>query len=136
MKKTIRLMLLCLLTSIAVCSCQKGSYWDFKYPKNVLCKGTWWSSECFLDGEWIDISRPQFIDVQFSIKFYTDGTYYGTGAFGNGKGTYDAHGNTIRTYVNGRLYFTYTVHSLNNDVAEITMFTKSGQSLQFRVKNI
>ena len=134
MKKIIIFLSLCFIACVAVCSCQKGDTWDFNYPKEVLCGGTWQGSEYYLDGKWIDITTPAFKDLQFTIKFNTDGTYYGTGYFGNGSGTYDAHGNTIRTYVNGDLFYTYTVQSMEGNVAEITMSGKSGSSLRFKVK--
>ncbi len=132
--KKILLFVLCLIASLAFNACQKGDTWDFNYPKEVLCGGTWQGSEYLLDGKWIDITRPAYKDLQFSIRFNTDGTYYGTGYFGNGSGTYDAHGKTIRTYVDGSLFYTYTVHSMEGNVAEITMSGKAGSSLQFRVK--
>ena len=43
--------------------------------------------------------------------FKSDGTYYGSGYFGAGSGTWAAKGNTINTYVDGKLYVSYTLPS-------------------------
>ena len=134
MKRTLNLFIFSIFIMLGLSSCQEVDPWDFDYSKEDLCGGTWRGSEFFLDGKWIDITRPEYRDLQFTISFSTDGTYYGTGYFGNGSGTYEAHGKTIKTYVEGKLFYTYTIHSLSGNVAEITMTDSKGSSLKFRVK--
>ena len=56
-----------------------------------------------------------------SATFNSDGTYSGSGYFGNGSGTYTAKGNTITTFVSGQVYIVYTVLSLNGSTAELKM---------------
>ena len=89
----------------------------------------------YYDGEWIDpTSNWLYEDLKFSITFYEDGKYYGKGFFGTGNGTYKTKGNTITTYVDGEIYLTYEVKSLNTTNAEVTMFDNSGDSMQLRLR--
>ena len=135
MKKIFRLLGIGLIMTLALSACEKADLWDFDYPKDVLCGGTWSGYELKLKGEWVDITRQEYKDLQFTISFKTDGTYYGTGYFGTGSGTYEAHGKTIKTYVDGEMLYIYTVKSMSGDIAEITMTSPgSTTSLEFRVK--
>lgn len=133
MKRTVFIFFF-ILCMLSVSSCQEEDQWDFAYTQEELCGGTWKGSEFYLDGKWIDITRKEYNDLQFTIAFSSDGTYYGTGYFGNGSGTYEAHGNVIKTYVEGVLFYTYYIHSLSGNVAELTMSGNSGDSLRFRVR--
>lgn len=117
-------------------SCQKADTWEFNYPKEVLCGGVWCSDAVKSNGQWIDVTGAAFKNLQFTISFSTDGTYSGTGYFGTGKGTYEAKGNVIKTYVDGELYYTYTVHSMTGDVAELTMQGSTSSTLEIRVRKI
>lgn len=72
-------------------------------------------------------------DLNFSITFHSDGTYYGRGYFGNGAGTYKAFGNTIETYIDGEVYFTYHVNSMTGTEAELTM-SRKGDSVEIKVR--
>lgn len=83
------------------------------------------------DGKWLDItSRPE---LRLGIIFYDDGTYYGSGALGDGEGTYSVKGNTIKTYIDGSLYATYKVLHLSGYNAEMTI-TIDGESMLIRVR--
>ena len=53
--------------------------------------------------------------------FKSDGTYYGSGYFGAGSGTWAAKGNTINTYVDGKLYVSYEIISLTSTTSELKM---------------
>ena len=50
--------------------------------------GTWDGIAVKTNSGWIDITSYYYRDYQFSITFHEDGTYYGTGYFGTGNGTY------------------------------------------------
>ena len=85
MKKVFSLMLLLatLMVSFTACSDDKDEPDDIK--SKII--GTWDATSVkFSDSEWIDISnRP---NMSLSITFHSDGSYYGRGALGNGRGTY------------------------------------------------
>ena len=90
---------------------------DFNYPKESLY-GTWKMSEVKMSESGSYISWPM---KATTATFNSDGTYSGSGYFGNGSGTYTAKGNTITTYVSGQVYIVYTVLSLNGSSAELKM---------------
>lgn len=136
MKRLVFYVSIIFLGSLFLRSCQKVDSWAFDYPKEVLCGGVWCSDAVKSQGKWIDVTGAAFKDLQFTISFSTDGTYTGTGYFGTGKGTYEAIGNVIKTYIDGELFYTYTVHSMNADVAELTMKGSGTSSLELRVKKI
>ncbi len=99
---------------------------DFNYPLKTLY-GTWKMSEVKLseNGSYIDWPMKAT-----TATFNSDGTYSGSGYFGNGSGTYTAKGNTITTYVSGEVYIVYTVLSLSGSIAELKMTTHgSGETL-------
>ena len=80
-----------------------------------------------------------FVDITanlaFSISFYENGAYYGSGFFGNGSGTYKAYGKTIETFVDGEYYLTYTIVSLTDANAEVVMSEKgSTETIRLRVR--
>lgn len=125
MKKILFSMMVVLLASTVLTSCEKD---DFDFSMAALCGGTWHGTAVRIDGEWIDITSYLFRDYQFSIRFYEDGSYYGAGYFGNGHGTYTAKGNIIQTYVDGEKYYKYEVLSLTSSTAELNMISSSGKS--------
>jgi len=132
MKRFITLLAI-IIASTVISSCQKEDAWTFNYPKETLCSGTWQGKAVNASGYWIDITSSAYSKFQFSIRFNTDGTYYGKGYFGTGSGTYKATGNTITTYVDGELFYTYEVISMTGNEAELTMTGKSGSSMGIRV---
>ena len=134
MQKIINAITGFLVACLALVSCVNTDTWDFDYPQSTLCGGTWSGQAAKIDGKWLDITGSAYKDLQFTISFSTDGTYYGTGYFGNGSGMYEAHGNTIKTYVGGELFYTYIVHSMSGDTAEITMKGSGQSTIDFRVK--
>jgi len=133
MKKIILLIALGVVTCFGLSSCEKADSWKFDYSQDVLCGGTWNGTAIKSEGKWIDITSYLYSKFQFSIKFNTDGTYYGSGYFGNGSGTYKAYGKTIDTYVDGELFYTYQVISMTGDQAELSMSNKKGSSIDIRV---
>ena len=123
MKKIIMISIVCL--GLMVTSCSKSK---FNYPMESLY-GKWNVTDIRLDSGWIDITVYPFTKFGMQITFYSDGTFYGSGYFGNGSGTYEAEGNIIQTYLNGEEYFRYQVKSLSNTKAELTMFDRSGDAI-------
>lgn len=90
---------------------------DFNFSKESLY-GTWRMSEVKMSENGTYIDWPMRAT---SATFNSDGTYSGSGYFGNGSGTYTAKGNTITTFVSGQVYIVYTVLSLNGSTAELKM---------------
>lgn len=120
------LLLATLMVFLPACSDDKDE------PDDITSQiiGTWDATSVkFSDTDWIDISsRPS---LALSITFNTDGSYYGRGALGNGGGTYTVSGNTITTYIDGELYGTYYVKSLNGNNAELSL-TIGSSSMDIR----
>lgn len=54
-------------------------------------------------------------------SFKSDGTYYGSGYFGTGSGTWSIKGNTVNTYVGGKLYASYEIISVTSTTSELKM---------------
>lgn len=96
--------------------------------------GTWEGTAAYIDGSWLDITKyPYSSQLGFSVTFYEDGSYYGKGAFGTGRGTYRISGMTIKTYVSGELYLAYRIKSMTETTAEITIVEDS-DTLDVRVR--
>ena len=132
--KYLKYALLLIVAVVGFTSCSKDDQPEFDYPLEILY-GTWNGTGIYLDGEWIDITSYWYKDLAFSISFYSDGQYYGSGFFGNGAGTYKASGKTIKTYVDGEYYLTYTIVSLNESNAEVIMSEDgSSETIRLRVK--
>lgn len=130
MKTKILLILVLLCTVFA--SCKKDDEAKFDYPLETLY-GTWLGTHVQMDGSWIDITRYPYTGLGFSIKLNSDGSYYGSGYFGDGGGTYKAIGKTITTYIDGEVYATYAIKSLTTDQVEATM-TMDGESMNIKAK--
>lgn len=128
MKKVFSVMLLLatLLVSFTACSDDKNEPDDIK--SQII--GTWDATSVkFSDSDWIDITNLP--SMSLSITFNSDGSYYGRGALGNGRGTYTVSGKTIKTYVDGELYGTYYVKSLDGKNAELSL-TMGSSSMEIR----
>lgn len=85
------------------------------------------------NGEWIDITQPPHTNLAFSVVFYENGTYSGSGYFGNGSGTYKAEGDMIYTYIDGEELYRYKVHSISNGIAEVSMGV-AGDNITLEIK--
>ena len=124
------ILLLC-IASIVFVSCEKDE--DNTFSTNQII-GTWATTQGYVGGEWIDI--PSFSDMYATMTFYEDGRYYGDNElFGSGWGTYTLSGNTLTTYFEGRLFYTYTIKSLTDTSAEVTMAYK-GANIAIRLKKL
>lgn len=131
--KTKILTLMALFCVVAFTSCSKDEE-TFDYSMSTLY-GTWEGSEIKSGDNWIDITSWIYSKYQFGIVFYDDGTYYGYGYFGTGSGTYKAIDNKIITYVDGVQYIVYTIKSLTNSTAELTMsMDGSDSTIDIRVE--
>ena len=82
--------------------------------------GTWSISKVMIDGEWV--SNPK---MKAGLTFYEDGTYYGSGSFGNGEGTYEIKDNCIITYVDGDEYIRFDIKKVDETSASLIMKTDS-----------
>ena len=120
------LLLATLMVFLPACSDDKDEPDDIK--SQII--GTWDATSVKVSGtDWVDITgRP---GLALSITFNKDGSYYGRGALGNGGGTYTVSGKTIKTYIDGELYGTYYVKSLNGNSAELSL-TMGASSMEIR----
>lgn len=122
-------MLLCVVT-IGLVSCEKD---DEVFSENQIV-GTWATTQGFVGGEWLDI--PTYSDMYATMTFYEDGDYYGDSElFGSGWGTYTLSGKTLKTYLNGELFYVYTIKSLTDTFAEVTMAYRNS-NIGLRLKKI
>lgn len=86
--------------------------------------GTWETTQAYVGGDWINI--PSYSDMYATMTFHEDGSYYGDSElFGSGWGTYTLNGKTLNTYQDGKLFYTYTIKSLTDTSAEVTMAYKN-----------
>ena len=130
MKKILALMLLCVVGFVS-CENDGGGGENFSATQIV---GTWETTQGFVGGEWLDI--PSYSDMYATMTFNADGSYYGDSElFGSGWGTYTLSGNKLNTYFDGRLFYTYTIKSLTNTSAEVTMAYK-GADIGLRMRKI
>ena len=107
--------MLCIATVVFV-SCEKE---DDTFLTNQIV-GTWETTQGYVGGEWLDI--PSYSDMYSTMTFYEDGRYYGDSElFGSGWGTYTLSGKTLKTYIDGELFYTYSIKSLTETSAEVTM---------------
>lgn len=120
------LLLATLMVSFTACSDDEDEPDDI----NSQIIGTWDATSVkFSDTDWVDISN--YPSMALSITFNKDGSYYGSGALGNGGGTYTVSGKTIKTYIDGELYGTYYVKSLSGKNAELSL-TMGSSSMEIR----
>lgn len=131
MKTKIFSLMLILAASVCVTSCSSDDD-SFAYPMDQLY-GKWKAIEVQVDDTWYDVTRWPYTRFGMDITFYEGGKYYGSGYFGTGSGTYKVSGKTIKTYVDGEIYATYTVVSLTENTAELIMEI-DGDTLRIRAK--
>lgn len=122
MKKYLFILIAIMATSFAFVSCSKDDD-NNQYSSAII--GTWELTQVKTSQSGTYISWP-FKTTYASFK--SDGTYYGSGYLGTGSGTWSASGNTINTYVSGKLYVSYEIISVSETTAELKM-TQSGTSI-------
>ena len=115
MKKYLFLLLTFVVTSLAFVSCSDDDD-DNQYNSAIV--GTWKITE-------VKTSQSvSYMDWPFKTtyaSFKSDGTYYGSGNFGTGSGTWSIKGNTVNTYVGGELYASYEIISVTSTTSELKM---------------
>lgn len=94
------------ICAVTFMGCEKDEQESFKFDIENLY-GTWQGIAIQSNGEWIDITQPPHTNLAFSVVFYENGTYSGSGYFGNGSGTYKAEGDMIYTYIDGEELYRY-----------------------------
>ena len=115
MKKYLFFLLTLVVTSFAFVSCSDDDD-DNQYDSAIV--GTWKITEVKTSQSGSYIEWP-FQTTYASFK--SDGTYYGSGYFGTGSGTWSIKGNKVNTYVGGVLYASYEIISVTSTTSELKM---------------
>ena len=127
MKKHLFLLLTLVVATVAFVSCSNDDD-DNQYNSDIV--GTWKITE-------VKTSQSgSYIDWPFKTtyaSFKSDGTYYGSGYFGNGSGTWSIKGNTLNTYVGGELYASYEIITVTSTTSELKM-SMDGESIWIKCK--
>ena len=127
MKKQLFLLLTLVVPTFAFVSCSNDDD-DNQYDPAIV--GTWKITEVKTSQSGTYINWP-FKTTYASFK--SDGTYYGSGYFGNGSGTWSIKGNTVNTYVDGDLYASYEIISVTSTTSELKM-SMDGESIWIKCK--
>ena len=127
MKKQLFLLLTLVVATVAFVSCSNDDD-DNQYNSDIV--GTWKITEVKTSQSGSYIAWP-FKTTYASFK--SDGTYYGSGYFGNGSGTWSIKGNTLNTYVGGELYASYEIITVTSTTAELKM-SMDGESIWIKCK--
>ena len=118
MKKYLFFLLTLVVASFAFISCSSDDDSDNgTYDKSQIV-GTWDMTEVKLSQTGTYMDWPY---RKTYASFKADGSYYGSGYFGTGSGTWSIKGNKLNTYVDGELYATYEILSANSTTAEMKM---------------
>lgn len=132
MKKIFASLVLIVFT-VTFSSCEKDS---FNYDLNSLY-GKWRITHVDTgDGSgYFDITTiyAEPIFGKTYATFNPDKTYYGSGYFGTGSGTYTAIDNTITTYIDGEEYYKYDVISFSGSQCELKMY-RTGKVSTINIK--
>ena len=123
-------MFVAIVAMVAFGACSKDD--DITFDNDAVI-GTWTTTSVEVNGKWYDVTTSPYNRYSASATFYEDGTYYGRGALGNGRGTWKKSGSTITTYVDGEVYIVYKVSSLTGNTMEGTM-TQGNTSMNFKAK--
>lgn len=129
--KIVGVIVLC-VSAMSLTSCEKET-WDFNYPKEQLCGGSWSAthSSATGNGYWFTMSS---LNESLWLKFYEDGTYYSRGAFNASSSTHswDAHGNVIDVYSGKTKIYTWTVKSWGTGTTIEMKLSAGDASIYFR----
>ena len=120
-------MLTLVVATFAFVSCSNDDD-DNQYNSDIV--GTWKITEVKTSQSSSYIAWP--FKTTYST-FKSDGTYYGSGYFGNGSGTWSIKGNTVNTYVGGELYASYEIISVTSTTSELKM-SMDGESIWIKCK--
>lgn len=120
--KKLFLLMAILIPAIAFTACGDD---DKDEPALNDIVGTWKLSQVSTDGGENYIAWPF---KTTTATFKSDGTYSGSGYFGNGSGTWKQSGKTIITYVGGEEYMRYEVKELTASTCTLVM-SQDGSSM-------
>lgn len=126
MKKFLFMLFAVILSAMTVVSCSK----DDSDEIDDAIVGTWKLTEVKMSEIGSYMSWP-FKTTYASFK--SDGSYYGSGYFGTGDGTWSKKGKTVNTYVGGKLYASYEVITVTATDAELKM-TMDDSSIWIKCK--
>lgn len=129
--KKVFLFLMLAVVSTAFTGCSSDDD-DFNYDVEHLI-GKWQITEIEMDGRYVDVTKPPYYP-EFPLTyatFNTDGSYYGSGIFGTGSGTYKTKGNTVICYVDRTEYARYQILNLSGTQCELKM-SKNNESVNIR----
>lgn len=121
-------MLILMTLFVGMSSCSKDD--DEPNPYKDAIIGTWKITEFSTNNS----NYVNWMKERTTATFKSDGTYYGSGYFGNGSGTYTLKGSHITTYVEGEEYLSYDILSLVGGNATLKMsMTGSTEILYIKV---
>ncbi len=129
MKKYLFFLLTLVVASLAFISCRSDDDDNGDYDKSMIL-GTW-DMTAVMTSE-----SGTYVDWPFRKTYATfnaDGSYFGSGFFGTGRGTWSLKGNTLNTYVEGELFASYTIISATSTVSEMKM-SSGDESLWVKCK--
>ncbi|MDR2009949.1 MAG: lipocalin family protein [Bacteroidales bacterium] len=133
MKKMFSMLMLVSVILFSGCSDDDDN--GFDYDVNLLI-GKWRVTHVEQkDGSYFDVtsSIAESVFEPTYATFNSNGTYSGSGEFGNGSGTYTAVGKTIITKVGGDEYLRYDVLALSGNECELKMYEK-GDDASLKIK--
>lgn len=130
-KTFIGLLLLALTTGFSSCS---GD--DDDYPSQEQILGKWEVTSVYAGDRWYDVTVYPYTRLGASLTLYANGTFRGTGYFGNGTGTYTYRKGTIQTFLDGEPYFKYVIKSFSDTSAQLIMSDQSGGSTEIMVRKV
>lgn len=111
-----KLLLLLLVLPFVFGSCSSDDDEDNSIKDQIV--GTWKLTHLDSGSGYIEVPSSM---TQTYATFNQNGTYSGRGYLGNGTGTYNVSGKTIKCYVEGELYLTYEVLNVSSTIAELKM---------------
>lgn len=129
MKKYLFFLITLLVMSFAFISCSSDDDDDSSFDKSLIV-GTWEMTEVKLSQSGTYMDWPY---RKTYASFKADGSYFGSGYFGTGSGTWSIKGNRLNTYVDGELYASYEIISANSTTAEMKM-TLGDESIWIKCK--
>ena len=134
--KKLNLFFILTVFSLLFVGCSKDDdIKNFEYDLNLLY-GKWRITHVEqINGSYLNVtsSVAESVFKPTYSTFYSDGTYSGSGEFGNGSGTFKAESKTIITYVDGQEYLRYDVLMLSESNAELKMYEK-GNATSVKIK--
>jgi heat shock protein HslJ len=97
--------------------------------------GTWKIDKASADGGKSFVEFDEFVKSKYGFTksttatFKRDGTYSGSGYFGDGTGNYTINQNTITTYIGGVEYYSYRVISYSEKTCDLQISSKSSTAV-------